>query len=80
MDTSPEWWMPKTLKDCCSTNYQWKYEDCVMSDPTAAPVPNPNVDGKYFLDWLVSEHECKNNGTQPPYMSKNPAIWMYDTP
>lgn len=79
MDQSPEWWMHKDLKECCATNYSWNYEECIGSDPNATPVANPDTDGKYFPDWLGSEQMCKNDGTQPPYMSKNPDMWMYDT-
>jgi len=79
MDQSPDYWMHKDLKECCTTNYSWNYEECIGSDPNAPSTPNPDVDGKYFPDWLGSDHMCKNDGTQPPYMSKNPSMWMYDT-
>ena len=32
-----------------------------------------------LLDWLKSPQTCKNDNTQPPYMSKKPDSWMYDT-
>jgi len=79
MDQAPEWWMHADLKECCTTNYSWNYEACVQSDPNAVSVANPDTDGKYFPDWLGSEHMCKNDNTQPSYMSKNPSMWMYDT-
>jgi len=79
MDNSPSYWMHKDLKSCCTTNYSWNYQKCIGSDPKAVSVPNPDVDGKFFPDWLGSDHECKNDGTQPPYMSKNPSMWMYET-
>ena len=33
----------------------------------------------FLLDWLNNDHTCKNDNSQPPYMSKNPSSWMYDT-
>lgn len=79
MDQSPDWWMHKSLTECCTTNYSWNYENCIKSDPNAPVVPNPATNGKWFPDWLGSAQECKNDGTQPPYMTKNPTMWMYNT-
>jgi hypothetical protein len=34
MSYSPGHWMHGTLVECCKTNYQWNYDDCVGSAPT----------------------------------------------
>ena len=32
-----------------------------------------------LLDWLNNDQTCKNDNSQPAYMSKNPGGWMYNT-
>jgi len=79
MDLSSAHWMYDTLKECCATHYSWNYDECLGSNPNAPVVNDPATYNKWFPDWLKSPQTCKNDNTQPPYMSKKPDSWMYDT-
>lgn len=79
MDLGAAWWMHDDLKTCCAVNYEWNYAECIGSDPNAPEIVNPDTDGLWYPDWLNSDHMCKNDNGQPPYMSKRPSAWMYAT-
>ena len=36
MNNSPTHWMHTTLAACCTTNYNWNYDNCIGSDPSSA--------------------------------------------
>merc|ERR1711957_579756 len=52
MNHGPSVWMHATLKECCSTNYQYNYNACVGSDPSAAAATGTTAPGLYYPDWL----------------------------
>jgi len=79
MDLSAVFWMHDTLKECCATNYQWNYAECIGSDPRSPVVNDPATYNKWYPDWLNNDQTCKNDNSQPAYMSKNPGGWMYNT-
>jgi len=79
MNNAPSVWMHATLKECCSTNYQYNYNACVGSDPSAAAATGTTTPGLYYPDWLGDNKTCKNDNEEPPYMTLNPTQWMLAT-
>jgi hypothetical protein len=68
-------WLHSDLESCCSSNFQWKYADCLSEGGATASAPS----GLYFPDWEGANTGCINDGTEPDYMSQNPDMWMHTT-
>jgi len=80
MNNAPSVWMHATLKACCSTNYQYNYNECVGSDPSAAAASGTTTGtGLYYPDWSAEYQGCKNDNKEPSYMNVNPTYYMSST-
>ncbi len=76
MSAKPDLWLHATLESCCSKNFSWEYNDCILSGGgdggTTTIVP------LYYPDWENTD-TCVNDGNEPGYMTSNHDAWMRDT-
>jgi len=80
MNNSPSIWMHETLKECCTTNYNYNLKECIESGSTGtATATAPTAPGLYYPDWLGTSMTCRNDNGQPSYMTNNPTMWMHTT-
>jgi hypothetical protein len=75
MNTNPHIYFFNNLPDCCKTFYNWDYNNCVGSTPSANAVTN----SLYYPDWTDPANICKSDGNQPQYMNLYPDLWMHTT-
>jgi len=86
MNTNPTIWMHATLRECCTRNYNWNFDECIGSHPSGSSSSgssssgSSSASGLYYPDWSAgSANVCKNDGNQPNYMTQNPTNWMHST-
>mmetsp|Transcript_21373 Transcript_21373/g.43482 ORF Transcript_21373/g.43482 Transcript_21373/m.43482 type:complete len:523 (+) Transcript_21373:702-2270(+) len=79
MTDNPTTFMHDTLASCCSSNFIWMYDDCMLNSGGGGVVTTtaPGI-GNYYPDW-VTRDTCVNDGNEPDYMSTNPEVWMHVT-
>lgn len=72
MTDNAMYYMFSQLADCCQEHYGWNYDTCIGA--------SSNVNnGQYYPDFSNTDHVCRNDGAQPPYMNNSPSHWMHDT-
>lgn len=77
-------WLYKTLESCCKRYFGWDEIGCKLLNSKATLVSGtvPKIydptEDLFYPDWGRTEN-CIKNGDAPPYMKKQPALWMYDT-